>query len=53
MKEHVLPCKTFSTTVMNPSQKGGRLGDKQSPIKRLKLSPESNQWSYRCVIVSS
>ena len=43
MKEHVLPWKTFSTTVMNLSQKGGRLGDKQSPVKRLKLSPESNQ----------
>ena len=43
MKEHVLPCKTFSTTAMNLSQKGGRFGDKQSPVKRLKLSPESNQ----------
>ncbi len=43
MKEHVLPWKTSSTKVMNLSQKGGRLSDKQSPIKRLKLSPESNQ----------
>ncbi len=53
MKEHVLPWKTFSTTVMNPSQKGGRLNDKQSPIKRLKLSSGRNQQSYRRAIVSS